>query len=172
LHYKFLDKYFQEQVEQAVREEHRIFNSAVYKIYKETLDREPTLRIKRDTAREMKSVNDLVEDQFLVVSDDYVHWADAEEEKSVLQVAPQGELRKLAQAFLDSRRQGRAKTLKIQRLERQLREHQNLKKRVTKLQKRNRALKRQLETQAPSETPRFRDRMNRLIKRIVRIIDT
>jgi hypothetical protein len=169
LHYKFLDKYFHEQVDQAVREEHRIFNSAVYKIYKETLDGDPALRIKRDTAREMKSVNDLVENQFLVVSDDYVHWVDAEEEKRVLQAAPQREPRKLAQAFLDSRRRERAKTLRIQRLERQLREHQNLKKRVTKLRRRNRTLKRELETHAPRETPRFLDRMNRLTRSILRI---
>jgi FkbM family methyltransferase len=120
-HYKFLDKHFQTQVDQALREEHRFENSAVYKKYAEVLAKNPSLQLKRETAREIKSVNDLLENGILVVSDDYVRWVDAEEERSVSRTAPQGEPRELVEAYLDSRRRERAKILKIQRLERQLR---------------------------------------------------
>lgn len=177
-HYKFLNEHFHAQVDQAVREGHRKENSGVYKIYKETLDREPILRVKRGTAREMKSVNELVENQVLVISDDYANWVDAEEEKSVLQAAPQSEPRKLAEALLDSRKQERAKTLKIQRLERQLRErpigleseHRSLKQRANRLRKRNRALKRQLrDAHSSRSSSRILDRMNRLMRKILRI---
>jgi len=122
-HYKFLDRHFHEQAEQAVREEHRFRNSAIYKKYLEVLNRNPSLQVKQETSREIKGVNDLLENQFLVVSDDYVGWVNAEEERSILQ-APQSRQRDLAEAFLKSRRQERAKTLKIQRLEQQLRENE------------------------------------------------
>ena len=139
LHYKLLDEHFHAQVEQAVREEHRLQNSAVYKIYKDTLDREPALMVKRDTAREMKSTNDLVEDRVLTVSEDYVNWVDVEEEKSLLQDAPQGEGRELAETLLDSRRRERLMTLKSQKLEQQL-----LNSRM-RLRRENRILKQQLQ---------------------------
>ena len=59
MHYKLLDEHFHTQVDQAVQEEHRLQSSAVYKVYKETLDREPSVRVKLATAKELKSVNDL-----------------------------------------------------------------------------------------------------------------
>jgi Glycosyl transferase family 2 len=121
-HYKFLDAHFHKQVVQAVREEHHFGNSAEYKKYLEVLDKTPSLQIKRETARELKGVNELLENQLLVVSDDYVSWADAEE-RSVLRAASwSGEPSGLAEAFLESRRRERAKILRIQRLERQLRQ--------------------------------------------------
>lgn len=124
-HYKFLDRHFHNQVEQAVREEHRINNSAKYKMYKKVLDENPDLQLlNQETAKEIESVNGLLEDQFLVVSDAYVSWANAEEEKNVLSAISQsGESSMLAESLLKSRCQERAKTLRIQRLEQQLREN-------------------------------------------------
>jgi len=120
-HYKFLDEHFHEQVAQAVREEHRLRNSAIYKRYLEVLDSNPNLQVKRETSRELKGVNDLLENRFLVVSDDYISWVNVEEKKSVSRTS-RGEPRELVEAFLHSRQRERAKTLRIQRLERQLRE--------------------------------------------------
>ena len=122
-HYKFVDEHLHEQVAQAVREEHRLNNSAKYKMYKEVLDKSPSLRVKQETAAEIEGVNDLLENQFLVVSDDYVDWVNAAEERTILRVPRSTEARELAEAFLESRRQERAKTLRVQRLERRLREN-------------------------------------------------
>jgi len=82
-HYKFLDGYFRNQAVKYVREELHYKNSAAYKTYLEILDRNPSLQMKLETAREIKSVNDLVENQFLLVSKDYVSWTTVEEQKSV-----------------------------------------------------------------------------------------
>jgi hypothetical protein len=118
-HYKFLNKHFHEQAVRDVREEHRFRNSAIYKKYLEVLDSNPKLRVKRETSREIKGVNDLLENRFLVVSDDYVSWVNTEQEKRVLQ-APQSAPHEPAEAFLEFRRQERAKTLGPQRPEQQL----------------------------------------------------
>ena len=69
-----LDGYLREQAKQAVREEQYYENSAVYKKCLKVLDSNPSLQLKKETAREIKTVTDLVENEFLVVSDDYVGW--------------------------------------------------------------------------------------------------
>ncbi len=107
-----------------MREEHRFRNSAIYKKYLEVLDSNPNLQVKRETSREIEGVNDLLENQFLVVSDDYVSWVNAEEEKRILQ-APQSEPHEPAEAFLEARRQERVKTPGTQRLEQQLHKDQH-----------------------------------------------
>src|SRR5215213_7103093 len=61
LHYKFLDGYLQKQAAQAVREGQYHNNSARYKRYLEVLDKNPALKMKRESARELRGVNDLVE---------------------------------------------------------------------------------------------------------------
>jgi chromosome segregation ATPase len=120
-HYKFLDEHFHEQAAQAVREGQYWNNSAEYKKHLEVLESNPTLRVKQETSKEIESVNELMEDGFLVVSEEYVSWVDAEEEKSILPQAAalRGEPSGLAEAFLESRRQERAKSLEIQSLKRQ-----------------------------------------------------
>src|SRR5215203_6371012 len=72
LHYKFLDEHFHKKVAQAVREENYPYNSRQYKRYLQVLENSPSLQLKRETARELRSVNDLVENQFLVVSEEYM----------------------------------------------------------------------------------------------------
>src|SRR5215216_2298309 len=71
-HYKFLDGYFHEQAVQAVREEQYHKNSARYRKSLQVLDRNPILRVKGETARELRSVNELIENLFLVVSEEYM----------------------------------------------------------------------------------------------------
>src|SRR5215217_7790388 len=71
-HYKFLDGYFHEQAVQAVREEQYHKNSARYRKSLQVLDRNPILRIKGESARELRSVNELIENLFLVVSEEYM----------------------------------------------------------------------------------------------------
>lgn len=111
-HYKFIDQQFQKQVAQAVREEHRSKNSAKYKMYKEVLDRNPRLRVKQETARAIEHTNDLLEAQFLTVSDDYIARVDAEDRANARQWL-QNEPSVVVDALLKSRQRERAKTLKI-----------------------------------------------------------
>jgi hypothetical protein len=80
-HYKFLDGYFYEQAVQAVREEQYHKNSARYKKSLQVLDRNPILRVKGESAGELRSVNELVENLFLVVSEDYMELVYDEERK-------------------------------------------------------------------------------------------
>jgi hypothetical protein len=81
-HYKFLE-HLREKAAQALREENHWGKSARYKRYLEVLERNPSLQVRQETSKENTSVNDLLEEGFLVVSDDYVRWVDAEEERSV-----------------------------------------------------------------------------------------
>ncbi len=136
-HYKFLDQHFHRQVEQAVREEHRLNNSAKYKMYKKVLDENPDLRLlNQETAKEIESTNSLLDEQFLMVSDDYVSWVNVEEEKNILSVVSQrDESSTLAEPLLKSRRQERAKTLKIQRLEQQRRENRRRERQYRRAQR-------------------------------------
>ncbi len=121
-HYKFVNEHFHKKVASAVREEQYWKNSVTYKKYMEVLASTPSLQLRRETSKEIEDVNELLENGFLVVSEDYVSWVNTEEEKSVLRAASQSEPQGLAEAFLKSRRQERAKILKIQRLERHLRD--------------------------------------------------
>src|ERR671921_1106897 len=72
LHYKFLDEHFHKQAAQAVREGQYSNNSVLYKRYLEVLENTPSLQVKRETARELRSINDLVDNGFLVVSEEYM----------------------------------------------------------------------------------------------------
>lgn len=172
LHYKLLNEHFRVQVDQAVREEHRLQNSAVYKVYKKTLDREPMLRVKLDTAKELKSVNDLIENQLLIISEDYVSWVNAEEEK----IVSQAESLKPDEAYLNVRKQDRLETLRTQREERRLRDRRRLielesrqrewnrlESKQRRLSKKNRALKLQLRAIHSSRSWRLINKLNWLV---------
>jgi hypothetical protein len=94
-----------------------------YEQYMEVLEKNPELQLKLDSSREIASVNDLLENGFLVSSEDYISWINVEEEKNLRQADPQSKPHGLAEPFLESRRQERAKTLTMGRLEQQLLEH-------------------------------------------------
>src|SRR5215204_683172 len=170
-HYKFLDEYLHEQATQAVREEHHYDNSAEYKEYLRVLEENPTLRVKQDTSKEIQGVNDLVENGFLIVSEDYIGWVNAEEEKSIpLQPAYQGEQHGLAEAFLKARRQERIKALKVRRLERQLLRRdlkiRNSKQNQRLLKKRVRILERQLQSIRSSRSWRLLNKLDGIWARV------
>jgi Glycosyl transferase family 2 len=118
-HYKFL-KNFREQAVRAVREEQYFSKSRAYKRYLATLDQNPELRLRLESSKEIASVNELLESRFLVASEDYVGWVDAEEERSFSNASLQAELDVSAEALLRSRRQERAMTLRAGKLEHRL----------------------------------------------------
>jgi hypothetical protein len=134
-HYKLLDRLY-EQALRAVSEKNYPNRHEKYEKYVDALEASPELQIKRETAREIKSVNDLVENQFLIVSGDYMAWVDAEEEKRVVE-AMEGEPRRFAEAYFKARVEAQA--LSAQRLQRQIRE---LKIGVAKERRKRQALER------------------------------
>jgi hypothetical protein len=104
-HYKFLEN-FREHTERAIREGSYFDGSAEYKKYRTVLDRTPELRIKQPTSRELTSVNELVAQGFLVISEEYADWADAEEDRLVARYAQQSPER-LADLFFRRRSEAR-----------------------------------------------------------------
>ena len=82
-HYKLVDG-FREWAARVVREES--YNPELmlrhYKRYLEVVEQNPGITIRQASARELGSVNDLVDDGFLVVSEEYRKWAEAERENS------------------------------------------------------------------------------------------
>jgi hypothetical protein len=76
-HYKLVDG-FRERVAQAAREENYAMATFHYKRYHEVIEQNPGLRIWQATAKELRSVNELIDNGFLVVSDEYKRWADTE----------------------------------------------------------------------------------------------
>lgn len=140
-HYKFIGDFY-ERALRAVKEENYGKDSFKYKLFLETLERTPELQIKLETAQELKDVNDLVDNQFLVVSGDYMAWVDAEERRSrAANTLSDGEPRRLVEAF--SQASARAKT--------QAKVAENLERRVEKLEnslakerRRNRDLEREI----------------------------
>ena len=80
-HYKLVDG-FREWAARVVREES--YNPELmlrhYRRYLEVVEQNPGIRIRQATARELGSVNDLVDEGFLVVSEEYRKWAEADRE--------------------------------------------------------------------------------------------
>ena len=74
-HYKFVPG-FRAKVDAAVRDGTYAGNSWEYRHYQRALDRDPDMMLKSSTARELRSVDDLVDDGFLQVTDDYRHWVE------------------------------------------------------------------------------------------------
>lgn len=72
-HYKFVGD-FLASVERVVREENYYNNSEKYKKYLKILKATPGLRIIQKTAKELTSVNDLIENQFLIISENFRDW--------------------------------------------------------------------------------------------------
>ncbi len=139
LHYKLLDRLY-EQALRAVSEKNYPNRHEKYEKYVSALEQNPELQIKRETAREIKSVNDLVENQFLVVSADYMAWVDAEEEKRVID-AMEGEPRRFAEAYFKARAE--VQTLSSRRFQRQV---QELKIGLAKERRKRQALERRNKT--------------------------
>ena len=148
-HYKFYAFALQDYWYRAI--EHKRgrnpFMNRRYEQYMEVLEKNPELQLKLESSREIASVNDLLENGFLVASAEYIDWVNVEEEKNVWQADLQSKPYKLAAAFLESRRRERAKTLMMGRLERQLLEHrrqeQIKEQRIKKLKQQIKELKQQ-----------------------------
>ncbi len=185
-HYKFYE-HFGEQAARRVQEHNYWYEWAEYKNYLEVIDRNPDLKIKQETSKEITSLNDLLEDGFLVVSEDYMSWVNVQEERVLrgLTGEPHGPTEALLtsrrderaeilrQQRLDPRRQLRTKTLNIQKLEQQLREEgrriNRLKQTRQRLTLRVRKLEDQLENMRASRIWKLMEIMRRAKARVLRL---
>src|SRR5829696_4227308 len=179
LHYKFLDGYFHKRTMQAVQEESHYKNSRGAKKYLEVLNRNPTLKMKRESARELKGVNDLVENGFLAVSEEYMMVVYQEEERKGAgghtplrgeRGGPEDEA-----ALYRARAQAKAQSLRAQRLKRhlkELREHnhrevERLSSKLARFRKKNRNLTQQLQSIRASRSVRLLNKLARIRARML-----
>jgi len=182
-HYKFLDGFFQKQAAQAVREGQYRNNSARYKRYLEVLEKNPALQMKREGARELRGVNDLVENGFLVVSEEYmmVVYEQEEERKGASEHTPPlggdrgGPEDEAAALYQRARAQAKVQSLRANRLKRQveeLREHnqrevERLSTRLARFRKKNRTLTQQLQSIRASRSVRLLNKLARVRARML-----
>jgi glycosyltransferase involved in cell wall biosynthesis len=147
-HYMFAGDFYDRAV-RVVKEETLSKASRNYKMFLKTLEQNPELRIKRETAQELESVNDLVDNQFLVISADYMAWVYSEERKSASDNDVQGDgaPRWLIEAF--SKISARART--------QARVARVLEYQVERL-KRNLAIERQTEERLQAKNSQLREK--------------
>src|SRR5215216_230257 len=178
LHYKFLDGYFHKQAAQAVREGQYYNASARYKRYLEVLEKDPSLRVKRESARELKGVNDLVENGFLVVSEEYMMVVYQEEERKGAEHNLRGERGGGPEdeaALYRARAQAKAQSLRAQRLKRHLkelreqnhREVERLSSKLARFRKKNRNLTQQLQSIRASRSVRLLNKLARIRARML-----
>ncbi len=153
-HYHFLDRFY-ERTLRAVAEENYAFNSAKYKKYLGVLEQAPELRIKQETAQEIRDVKDLADNQFLVVSGDYMALVDAEERKAA---SGNDGPRLLLEAF--SKASARSRAARGQELGSD--EHQPEKSERSKLQERNQNLERQIREIQSSRSWRLLSKLGRV----------
>src|SRR5215218_3632233 len=172
LHYKFLDEHFHKQVAQAVREENYAGNSRQYKRYLEVLENTPSLQVKRETARELRSVNDLVENGFLVLSEEYMMLVYEQARKNGAGHAlREGEPDGLEDpAFDKTRARAKVQSLRAKRLEQRLQDltelHQReLEKRLEKLRENNRKAKKRAVEKVREQNKRKVERLSRRLAR-------
>jgi flagellar biosynthesis chaperone FliJ len=173
-HYKFLDGYSHQQATRAVQEASYWNNSILYKKYLEVLERESTLQVKQESARELKSVNDLVENGFLVVSEEYMMLAYDEERKGgghALQGQPEDD----EAAFYRAKAQAKVQGLRVQRLQRHLkqleeqnlREVEKLRSALARVRKKNQNLTHQLQSIRASRSWRLLEKLGRLRSKVL-----
>lgn len=120
-HYKFLDDFYA-QVRRAVRQENYMKDSIKQKQYLQILERTPSLELKKASARELRSVNDLVGSGFLVVSRDYMDSVAGEAVRNG--GGWPRTARGLADAFFAARAEIRALNHENERLRRRVEDHQ------------------------------------------------
>src|SRR5215216_1027265 len=178
LHYKFLDGYFHKRTMQAVQEESHYKNSRGAKKHLEVLNRNPTLQLKRESARELKGVNDLVENGFLVVSEEYMMVVYQEEERKGAEHNLRGERGGGPEdeaALYRARAQAKAQSLRAQRLKRHLkelreqnhREVERLSSKLARFRKKNRNLTQQLQSIRASRSVRLLNKLARIRARML-----
>ncbi len=160
-HYKFTNHLYQ-LIRDAARQENYMRDSGKQKKWLKVLEKSPNLLVKGETSRELKDVNDLVENGFLILSEEYMSWVGAEEEKRVVGTLEGGP------HILEAKAE--VQVLKARRLERQvwgLRSRlAEERRKVRSLEETNRILANRLERLQASRSWRLLDRLSRVRARM------
>src|SRR5215213_4786490 len=118
-HYKFLDGYLRMKAAEGLEDQHH-WNTPHYNKYLKALDSNLSLQLKQESARELRSVNELVENHFLVVSEEYMMLVYDQQHKNGARRAPrQGEPGRSQDegVFERTRAQAKVQTLRAKRLQ-------------------------------------------------------
>ena len=192
-HYKFLDGYLRKKAAEGLGDQQH-WNTSHYNKYLKALDSNLSLQLKQESARELRSVNDLVENQFLVVSEEYMMLVYDQQRKNGARRAPRQLEPRGPQdeaAFDRTRAQAKVQALRARRLEQRLQEltEQNQRqleklrgqyqRRIEKLsrrlartkkktKKKNRALTNQLRSIRASRSWRLLNKLARLRAKVLR----
>jgi hypothetical protein len=160
-HYKFTNHLY-ELIRNAAHQENYMRDSGKQKKWLKVLEKTPELLVKGKTSRELRDVNDLVENGFLVVSEEYMSWVDAEEEKRIVGTL-EGEPG-------TSEARAEVQTLRTRRLERQVRGLRSRlaeeRRKVRSLEEMNRSLANRLERLQASRGRRLLNRLARIRARM------
>lgn len=135
-HYRFASD-LQERAARFAREEGHGGNPYKYKQYLRILEETPDLQIKQETSEELSSVNDLVDKDFLTVSESYMKWMDRKEEERLAPETLRKRPFRLAEAFSKARGRKRDQTqaahqarLRAQTLENEVQEEREKARRI------------------------------------------
>jgi glycosyltransferase involved in cell wall biosynthesis len=119
LHYKLSDNLYR-QVRREIRERRDIsVYSGRYDKYLKVLEEAPSLLLKNDTSRELKSVNELVGTRFVSVSKRYMRFVEDEEQRGGRD-SEASRSERLNEAFFNARAEVAAQSEKVRDLERKL----------------------------------------------------
>ena len=158
-HYKFTNNLY-EAVRLAVERENYNKNSRKHKMYLKTLSQKPSLQLKGETSKELRDVNELVYNQFLVVSRQYlalVEKVGLTKTSQTLQNKPF----KVAEALFEARIQTGARLRQADQLQQQLQQQiQKLEKRLLRKQEESNQhaeKMRELQQQARKQKQQVRD---------------
>jgi hypothetical protein len=114
LHYKLHAFSLQDYRRKAYEFKKTKRNPMEYEHYSRVLEKNVEIRLRRETSRELSGVNDLLENGFLVASEDYEGWA--QEDGALSRVSSEDDPRVLAEALAGSSRRERAEALRSRRL--------------------------------------------------------
>lgn len=76
LHYPFAGPFYEKVTDAVKTGRYGYFTTREYYKYWKVLKQKPALTIKRDSARKLESVDALVEEDFLVISESYRRWTE------------------------------------------------------------------------------------------------
>ncbi|MDZ7949482.1 glycosyltransferase family 2 protein [Nostoc sp. DedQUE09] len=74
LHYPFISTFYEKVLDAVQHDRYQLSASDQYKKYWESLQQNPNLKLKTTTACQLKSINDLLDNHFLVASEKYHQW--------------------------------------------------------------------------------------------------
>jgi hypothetical protein len=155
-HYKFTNHLYK-LIRNAAQQENYMRDSGKQKKWLKVLETTPELLVKGETSRELRDVNDLLENGFLVVSEEYLKWVDTEEEKRIVG-ALEGESRTFEV-------RAEVQTLRARRLGRQIRGLRSRlaeeRRKIRSLEETNRILANRLERLQASRGWRLLNRLAR-----------